>query len=192
MKLIDAIKVIDKSSRNSSSLDEESFYSNLELQYDYSIDLTEHEFSAYYLAVWLCTDEWVGTRAIFYQDKFICIDHKSARKANHEYIWLNKETKEKIRNIVFSLQKPNFSNETFTDLNEEIGTGYKIEFTSEIMHEMAKHIPSGEMVYIHSKHKCGSISRKVNILFKDGRNEIVNTNQLEFPWGVCVDTLDLS
>ena len=145
MKLIDALKNVKPDRSVQVHVDIESFASSLGIDIGY-IDNVHDRLVGYYLTRWLCTDSWVGVKAVFLDDELIGYSVQEARKSEEDFFFTDVITREKAKNFVTSLilREDQPSNLMLPDA--EIEETYKIEFAEQILEESA--IYEGEKVQI--------------------------------------------
>lgn len=96
----------------------------------------------YFIKKWYCTDSFVGIRAYFLDDEFICLSNQTGRKMKQEFSFVSRESALKLKDYLESLiedEEPNYRFDIIdqTSLDEEIPSTYKIEYNSEILHKQA-------------------------------------------------------
>lgn len=139
MKLKDIINNLDKSESNEcrsiqwnlETLVQECNLSSWSVQQeDDNIRLRSYWVSNHY-----CTDTYVGYRAYFLDDVFVCLSYQSARKSDETFEWVSKEALENVRSFIISLQEEDELSlpKEYLDMEEEFGEGYPIQYTGQML-----------------------------------------------------------
>lgn len=152
MKLSDIIERLDKSSNNKSEIYvDQDFATLVGLDVNYQFH-EQDRLVKYTIGEWYCTDQHVGYYALFFDDVFVGIISKLARKSDETIDWVSKEHAISVREYVKSLfDKDSFDdfikNMQFVD-NEDDGY-YKIAYRTQLLSCHAnKAIYSGQDVEI--------------------------------------------
>lgn len=95
MKLIDALNKVNKHVNNLSH----PAFSIAESFGMYGLDWEKAEtrLKGYWLNVWICTDEWVGQQAVFFDDVLVGYTEQLSRKGSLDIYFLNKEFAENVK-----------------------------------------------------------------------------------------------
>lgn len=137
MRLKDIIKNLDRSEDNH----EDSVYWNLqnlvtELDLDcWDVQQDNPRLQCYWIANHICTDTWVGIRAYFLDNTFVCLSTQEGRKCDEVFKWKDLMSFKNVREYVISLQECKEMDlpSDFLDIEEEFGEGYPIEFTAQCL-----------------------------------------------------------
>lgn len=138
MKLKDIIANLDKSAKNMDGVDLEAmstevgYVSNSWL---ISQDRDNPRMKSYWIANHICTDTWVGYRAYFLDDVFVCCSHQGARKSDEVYTWVSVEAKIQVKEYIKSLDTVAIEEEeaSLLDMEEDMGDGYPIQYTEQML-----------------------------------------------------------
>lgn len=140
MKLIEAIKNVDRSEENCSYANTEDFGRLLGLDVSYN-EKFEGRVKKYWIQRWLCTDTWVGLAAYYMDGEAVAVSTQLARKSDEEIKFLSKESAIKVRDFLYQLMEekeehvpPFISSE---ELEEDLGTGYTVEYASQLLDQEA-------------------------------------------------------
>lgn len=138
MKLKDIINNLNKSPSNqydNCTYDMEDLVSELSLDcWGVDQDYESPRLKCYWLANHFCTDTYVGYRAYFLDDEFVCLSHQSARKSDEVFKWVSTETQTLVRNYILSLVEDDFEPDAdILDLEEEFGEGYTVHYVGQLL-----------------------------------------------------------
>lgn len=138
MKLKDIINNLDKSPSNQDdncTYDMEDLVSELSLDcWGVGQDYKNPRLKCYWLANHLCTDTYVGYRAYFLDDEFVCLSHQFARKSDEVFKWVSTETQTLVRNYILSLVEDDFEpDDNILDLEEDFGEGYPVHYVGQLL-----------------------------------------------------------
>jgi len=101
----------------------------------------EKRLKSYFIKKRYCTDSFVGIRAYFFDDEFIALSSQDGRKSKEDFTFVSKEKAETLKEYLLTLvHKENFLDVDFFDdgnLEQEINSTYKIEYSSQILHKQA-------------------------------------------------------
>lgn len=186
MKLSEAIARIDKSEKNSAGADVEEFAQALDIHFCNSPDWQKFEarVKGYWLAVWQCTDTWVGMAAYFMDGELVAISTQTARKSGTEYDFVNNEAAEKVRAFVIELIAEEIPEEKWhVDLDAEIGEAYQVAYSSQIIQDEVLH--SGVMRKVVERYTSYQDIDKwstLDIEDEDGRTINVPLDEIFIPF----------
>jgi hypothetical protein len=157
-----------------------------------SIWTDEERLKSYFIKKWYCTDSYVGTRAYFFDGKFIAISTQVGRKADEEFIFTSKEDAFILKNYLESLvsKDKSFNIDYFDDeLDVVISTTFKIEYNSQILHKSA--FLNGEKVKIiktnfgsYSKENTKDYFHSVIVEKENGEQIKIDCRELDFEYNV--------
>ena len=136
MKLRELIKRVDKSDKNKTSIDPTEL-AELFGYYDMlSIDSYE-EFDkrmiGYWIHVTIDTDTWVGIEACFLDGEFVMLRTQTARKSDENYEFKDVESKNKVKNFIFSYIDEEDNFQYIENLDEEMNEGIQAMYSSELL-----------------------------------------------------------
>lgn len=190
MKLIDIINNVDKSAKNEDTSvrwDMELFMRELNYsQCNWTLHQPENNIRlrCYWAANHICTDTWVGIRLYFLDDVFVALSTQSARKSDEILEWKDKQSADDVLNYIRSIDTPEEIKE-FTPLNleEELGDGYPIGFTEQML--VKEVLYNGELVKVtedngnHYKN-----FHNIKIVGSDGIEKQIDVRDILVPWYV--------
>lgn len=184
MKLKEIINQIDRSPKEFDYHDVEELCNQFDI-YEWVEGNTK--IKNYLFRKWLCTDSWVGSRAYFYEDELICVSHQPGRKSHEEFEWVSQEAFDKTYKYLKSLQQDNDEFPvpkiiTEEELNTDVGEGFDVEFSEQILTKNVIYKETKEPVEIIDKFRKDYVSRKLEILFEDGSKKIVTTEDVLIPY----------
>lgn len=136
MRHIDAIKRVDRSPNNSTNPNYSEFCDELGITSDYCSSWNSKfnkRVRGYYLIKWLCTDTYVGYIVYYLDDEPVAVSWQSARKSDREYEFISKESAEKVRDFILSIQELSVPTFSLLDPNEEIDDFYSVNYTSQLL-----------------------------------------------------------
>lgn len=166
MKLKDIIKNLDKSetNKNDHRWDLHEIGRECGIHEEIWQKEDDNRLVSYWLGCHMCTDTYVGLRAYFLDDIFVCLSYQKARKCEEVFEWVSEESQLKVRNFLLSLVAEDFQFGEILNLEEDMGEGYPLSFASEILDD--KVIVDGEILtvtYVDRKSYDGKIiAKKVN------------------------------
>lgn len=141
----------------------------------------------YWIASHYCTDTYVGFRAYFFDDKFVAQSYQPSRKSSESFEWVSKEDAMKVRDYILSLSLDNdeFNIELMSDIEEEMGIGYQVQYVGELLtkdviynNKNVKVIKQQEVV--NGKYNFHNIT----IQYQDGKQEEIDIREVYVPWKV--------
>lgn len=185
MKIKDIFQNVNKT--NAEKVDvqyfaEEAFNINQYIHYIESERLIAYSFSE-----WLCTDTHVGHKAYFFDGEPVAIGSKLYRKSDEEFEWISKEAYKKVKSYIVSLIFLEEDEDDFewSDLEQEIGDGYKLEFYSQLLQEHKENaILNGEKVKILRNDGNEYTCKNVEIQLPNGTKKYVPITDLLFLFNV--------
>lgn len=180
MKLIDAIKRVDRSKGNSLDPDYLEFCEELGIT-DYTGWNSEFckRVQGYYLIKWLCTDTYVGLVAYYLDDEPVAVSMQNARKSDTNYEFINKEAAEKVRIFLLSLQEEETPTFSLMDSDEDIEETYTVEFTGQLL--TSEGFVGGKPCKIVDNFKKDYVARKAIVEFEDGTTQTINIKDFHIP-----------
>lgn len=191
MKLIDAIKYVDKEATNCTCADWEDLGRNcfdLECSgfWEYS-DEIDARLKQYWIRTWYCTDTWVGTAAIWFDDKPVGFMHQTARKNDKNFRFIDEAAMIEVRNFFVELHIRALTNSgsgnptvaTFDDLDQDIGenmTTYHVDGTVN-----REGVYNDRKCKIVAKATTDYLCKQAVIVFEDGARDTVDIAEIKFP-----------
>ena len=138
--LIDALKHVDKSERNTAwvSYDEMCNALNIAGYFtsDEFSDEWERRVKSYWLFKWLCTDTHVGCCAYFFDDELVGVSYQGARKNPVEYSFVSKAAADKLRSFILDSQESQY---VLIDPEEHVEDFYTVDYGSQLLVEEGFH-----------------------------------------------------
>lgn len=135
MKIKDLIENFDKKDEDH-SFDMETISEALDYT-PYALYLSQVEgnerLKCYWAGKHCCTDTWVGVRLYYLDDVFVCMSYQTARKQDEEFLWVNQEAALKVRSYCMELDETRIFSVDEIDFEEEIGDGYTVEYTGQLL-----------------------------------------------------------
>ncbi len=134
MNLQYIIDNLDKSKDNEEYMDYENICRDLGLS-SYDITLQGDSLKCYWISNRICTDTWVGWRAYYLDDVFVCGSSQSCRKGDENFYWVDKKSAVSTMDYLKSLMRLDEEdlNLYFIDLEQDCGDGYSVSYSSEIL-----------------------------------------------------------
>jgi hypothetical protein len=138
-----------------------------------------------FISSWLCTDTIVGMRVWWLDDDIIAISSQTARKNSHEFYWISKEKRQTtltfLQTLLAETKEPGFS---LLDPEEELGDGFDVYFTSQLLRDRAKAYLKGEEVEVLFDQKPVLTQTIVEVKHKATGRLKVKAEELTFPWSL--------
>jgi len=131
LKLLDALARVDRS-QGSSWVDFEPLQQALRIT-DYPNIPTDYEtrVQSYWLIKWMCTDTWVGLRAIYFDNQLAGMIWQDARKNDPEVKFISHDRAHLLRKYLMSaVPEPEFA---IIPETEEISDTYHVTYGSELL-----------------------------------------------------------
>lgn len=188
MKLSEAIERLDRSDQNKCWIAED-FAAELGLEslFPY-LDYEEHGFASYFLTSWLCTDTHVGTSIVFYAGEPIAVVHQESRRGGKAYAWIGGyETKLKMRGVLLSLYQAQDGETFVADLNEDIGEGFAVTYSGELLDKTVLLKETGEPVEVVKTYRSFDQVdrwRHIDIRPTGGKKQTVTMAEILVPYRV--------
>lgn len=182
MKLREAIANIDRSDDNETYVNVEPLAEAVGL-YSYYTRLVDWEkrVKSYWLIKWCCTDTWVGSQVVFFDDRPFAMINQSARKNPEEVEFIDKDMISEFRSY---LADNNLSNYTMVNMDEEIGEYYTVAYSAELLTNTG--IYNGEPVIVAHRFDGGYSKdwRYVIVTLPSGENKKIHMDDFHIPYGV--------
>lgn len=133
MKLIDAIRNVDRSQSNHTHASPEELSQALEANL-YYIDWTgfNTEVREYWLLKWIDTDSHVGDTVGFIGDEPVYHRRQTARRGGHTYSFLSLEAAERVKQLLIK-HSSDRTEPNLLDLNEEIAETYTVRWSNDLL-----------------------------------------------------------
>lgn len=189
MKLKDIVKNLDKSEKNSSWFNLESF-ANHALGLNFWFDKEPERLKCYFFLNWYCTDTWVGGRLYFLDDKLICGSWQSGRKMDEKFYWASKEVYKETKQYVLSLMMEQEDDEPELEplnFEEEYNEGFEISYSSQLLTDKVIYQPTREIVNVVEKyHDMSKIDMwsKVKVRFESGEERVEDMKNIRVPYNL--------
>lgn len=176
-------ETIDKSNSNEVTID------ICEIGEDFGFDapwINQERLKGYWIGGWQCTDTWVGYIMYFLDDEPVGWSSQVGRKYDTDYEWFGEQSAEKVRKYILSLMREEESpSVNLIDLNVEIGSGYSINYNSQIIHGTnVLYKGKDATIVTRIKHTELGIDQLVEIKYSDGTLETVEVGELEFKFNL--------
>ena len=194
MKLKDIIANLDKSDQNSDYVDLEDMmaevnYTSSGFAWEIKQDKDNPRLKCYWIANHICTDTWVGLRAYFLDDQFICRSHQGAHKSSEYFEWVSVEDKKLTLEYIKSLDtsEDEFDETPLLDMEEDMGIGYPIQFTGQMLRKKVYY--KGELVDVIRDDSEGYKNfHTITIKFDDGLTTDIDVRETLVPWYTVLPT----
>lgn len=133
MKLIDAMRNVDRSEKNHTCTDPEELNQALEANL-YYVDWTSfnEEVNEYWLLKWNCTDTHVGDTVGFIGDDPVYLRRQTARKGGHVYKFVSLEAAARIKDMLIK-HSSDRTEPCLLDLEEEIADTYTVRWGNSLL-----------------------------------------------------------
>lgn len=195
MKFKDIIDNLDKSETNR---DDSCVWDLSSLQFDLGIcqesvqqDRNNPRLVCYWIANHYCTDTYVGLRAYFFDDKFVAQSWQPARRSDESFEWANKEGALKVRDYILSLSLENdeFDVKIMSDVNEEMGIGYQVQYAGELLTKDVIYNSQNVKVVKEPREINGKMNfHTITIEYSGGNQEDIDIRDVFVPWKVIGET----
>jgi hypothetical protein len=186
MKLIDALLNVNKID-SYYNIDVNELCSYVDINYyDIDYDKLNARLKAYWVSKHLCTDTWVGTKAMYLDDELIGMSTQSARKSPIEYSFISLEKYLKLKDFLLSLVAPSESDIDIIsdeDLQLDIGDTYHVQFSNQILSKNGYYMGK-QVKYLRQVDPKDYISRTIVVEDDEGNEIIINCNEFEIPYSV--------
>lgn len=184
MKLIDAIKRVDRGPGNNYEASIRHFNGELGINVDDNQDLFGKRVREHYLIKWYCTDSWVGLRVYYMDDEPVAVSFQKGRKWPEEFEFVSKEAAIKLRDFMLSLDDNDEEEEQFSliDPDEELPEQYHVSFVQQLLVEEG--IYNGQIVKLNKRFEgCKDISNWefVEVTLPNGEVSKVPLDQVSIP-----------
>lgn len=184
MKIRDIINNVVRTKDNEEWLDTQEIAQEFELfNIPYSYNDDEKPLKAYWAAHHLCTDTWVGIRVYYFHDKPVAISQQTCRKGDEDFEWVSEESYKSVRNWLLSLSEEEDVRYKITDLDEDMGDGYRMNYPSQILDD--KVLYDGKLcdVIKQQQYACGATGKIFKIKTSNGEIDI-DIEDCVVPWKV--------
>ena len=175
-------ETIDKSNSNEVTID------ICEIGEDFGFEapwVNQERLKGYWIGGWQCTDTWVGYVIYFLDDEPVGWSSQAGRKCDTDYEWFGEQSADKVRKYILSLMQDKNSSVNLIDLNVEIGSGYQINFNSQILHGTNVLYKGKDATIVTKiKHTDYGIDQLVEIKYSDGTLETVMIEKLQFKFNL--------
>lgn len=185
MKIKDIIANLDKSPSNEDDCtwDVEKIAQDLDVE---SCGVFQREgnirLKCYWIGKHLCTDTWVGIRAYFLDDNFVCASKQNARKCDENFYWVSDEAANDVRKYILSLKCEDDLSVSLLDLDEDIGEGYTVEYTGQLLTKEVMY--QGSLVTVIKDSNNGYTNFHTITVEKDGNMLDIDVRDVIVPWPI--------
>lgn len=179
MKLIHAVRNVDRSPQNTHSVSVEPFAEIFDMQISWVPGFGDRV-KQHFIKLWICTDAWVGLSAFYFDDIPVAIGRQPSRGRPLVIQFLSEESAEMVRSFIKSLFPEDERAPAYPifDENEDIGESYSLEYSSNILRFEAMH--NGEPVTISRNGKHGYLIETVDVVTAGGNSYSAKVSELEF------------
>ena len=131
---------------------------------------------------WYCSDQYVGWTAYFLDDEFVFLTSQSARKDDVYYNWESLESRNKVKNYIYSLVDGEEDDINLLNMEAEFNNYFQISYSSQLLPQHKQrlfNIQSGLNVEYIGKscenERCGYCDKcnSIKVRYPDG--EICDT-----------------
>ncbi|AUR85948.1 catalase-like domain protein [Vibrio phage 1.081.O._10N.286.52.C2] len=189
MKLAEMIANLDKSDQNEYNMvwDLEQFRQELDIAYfDAQQDQDNPRLRGYWMANHYCTDTYVGFRAYFLDDTFVCLSSQPARKSDEYFQWVSDEAQVQVRDYILSLRdEDEFEYDSnHLDMNEDWDDGYPVQYVGQLLTKEVLYQRSLVKVVKEESMIDGEYNFHTITIEKDGENIDCDIRDILVPWKV--------
>jgi hypothetical protein len=180
MKLIDAMRQVDRSPDNHNHVDPEELNQALDANLPY-IDWSglNAEMSEFWLSKWLCTDTHVGDSAGFIGDELVYLRRQTARKGGHTYQFVSIEAAHRVKDLLMKHCEDK-SEPVLLDQDEEIAETYKVHWANGVL--VDKGLYKGQAVTHTRVGWYKELARDILVQIDEtGENLIIPCDYFEIP-----------
>ena len=185
MKLKELISKIDKSFSNQAEVDIICIANEAFALYDMYSWVEQTRLVSYWICNWYCTDTWVGIKAFFFDNEFVAVSSKMARKNPPKFDWVSKEAYSKVKRYVESCNEKEVPEISLLDMERDFGSSYKIDYASQILPHFKASLDGKPVEMLRNKDPR-SCEHEV-LIRMDGKKQIINVNHLRFSYFVVSD-----
>lgn len=173
------ISEIDKSKETSPSWEK---LANL-LQVNNLFWSDDPRLKCYFIKEWLCTDTNVGIRAYFLDEKFVALSTQVARKAYETFQFISRERAIELKQYLESLIEDSLDIEILEELDDEVPSMFKLEFSSQILQKEA-FLNDEKVEILKQQYPWGDDRHFHTVLIKksDGTVKEVDCRELQFEY----------
>ena len=189
MTIKEIVKNIDISNNNDQWIDFETVGQDLNLSWEEIEDIDGNKnnlFRSEYISCHMCTDTFVGLEAFFLEGELVCLTHQSARKSEKQVVgWVSKDLAEKTKEYLKSLSTKveKGLDIEILDLKEDLGVGYKVQYSNELMHRNVNYENElHKVISSPSKDQHGEYNFHEIVIERDGKEKRVDVRDLEVPY----------
>lgn len=177
MKIIDAIRNVDKSKPHD-WIDGEELAVALDIHtYDYPEDFMDRV-KCYWLTNWLCTDTWVGMQVYYMDGEPVALTKQTGRKNGIRVFFTSAAAAEKVRAyLLTAIQTP------YDLINEDevISDTYSVNWNSQLLTKNG--VYNGVPVEIIKKHTGAEydLNTTIDVQSADGAVQTIEVYDLHIP-----------
>lgn len=136
-----------------------------------------------FVRVHYCTDTWVGLRVYVFDKEVVAFSAQPGRKSDLKFSWVSREAYNKVKSFCESFAEPQEDNILVIDDGVEIGEGYRIEFSGQLIPHIHTTARFGKDIVsvLRDANPRDIISDMVTIRYPDGTVGDVKVGCLIFP-----------
>lgn len=181
MKLSEIIARIDKS--DPWPVDIEDLAKELGIPYYGWSEEADKRLKAYYIQKWLCTDTWVGSMVIFFDDKFVAYSYQSARKNSTNFYFVPEGIHVLREFIMKLLVADEGCQPELVDMDHQFEEFYRLGYADAVLNRKA-FLDDGAAVEIVNEGWRGYGVNDVLVKMADGTQKRMNVIDLKFRIGI--------
>ncbi|AJD93044.1 hypothetical protein JMA_37260 (plasmid) [Jeotgalibacillus malaysiensis] len=188
MKIREIIEQVEKSEQTESWVDVNEVAEELGLGYgDYG---SPERLSSYYFGSWTSTDETVGYKVYYLDQKPVAISTQTGRKSDEIFYWLSQAVVKEVRSYIISLIKENEDSFRIkiANLEEEIGNGFKIHYYGDINRFKNVSLNETPVEVMKPVPEPYGLGNRVIVQLPDGTEMEVEMNELTFGYFLKEET----
>ncbi|AHZ10258.1 hypothetical protein [Bacillus phage Hakuna] len=125
---------VDRSKGNEGWLSLSDVASEFQIWEDYISEPEDCRIKVYWLGSWYCTDTIVGFQVYFFDDRPMAFTTQMGRKCEENWYWASQEVAEDVKEYIKSLivEEEDEVSVNLFNWEEEIGDGYRIDFSGQL------------------------------------------------------------
>lgn len=177
MKIIDAIKNVDKSKPHD-WIDGEELAKALDINtYDYPEDFMKRV-QCYWLFNWLCTDTWVGGQVYYMDNEPVAVTFQTGRKSDLRVYFVSNEAAEKVRAYLLTAVKTPYD---VISMDYDLPDTHSVSFNSQLLTKTGLYqgVPV-EIVKLHTGADYG-LNTTIDVRTADGTVTTIEVTELDIP-----------
>lgn len=189
MNTEEALQQINKTESNEAQIDFESLSNELfpEVYVDpWDLERENQKLKSFWLAKRMCTDTYVGTSILYFDDQPFGVARIDCRKCDYFYDFFDESVTKKAKEYLFSLMSQEDELVINKDvLKIEIGEAFEVSYSSEILSDYVILKETGEYVkVVKSSLHSREISdyKKLKVTNRDGEKIDLTTQDILIPY----------